>query len=62
MRKTGKTSQINKLFKDRAEIVLCLEVDEIQEHFGTHNDMKSHTGSIFTLGMEQYGMILPNRR
>ena len=43
--------------KNTAEVVLCLEADYIQElkwyvdvSFGTHNDMKSHTGSIFKLG------------
>ena len=43
--------------KNTAELVLCLEADNVQElkwyvdaSFGTHNDMKSHTGSIFTLG------------
>ena len=43
--------------KNTTEIVLCLEADDVQElkwyvevSFGTHNDMKGHTRSIFTLG------------
>ena len=43
--------------KNTTEMLLCLEADDVQElswyvdaSFGTHNDMKSHTGSAFTLG------------
>ena len=43
--------------KNTTGMVLCLEADDVQEikwyvnaSFGTHNDLKSHTGSIFTLG------------
>ena len=44
-------------FKTTINIVLRLEADDVQElkwyvaaSFGTHSDLKSHTGSIFTLG------------
>ena len=43
--------------KNTKDIVLCLEADDAQNlkwyvdaSFGTHKDMKSHTGSTFTLG------------
>ena len=43
--------------KNSKEILLCLEADNVQElnwyvdtSIGTHKDMKSHTGSAFTLG------------
>ena len=43
--------------KNTTEIVLYLEAEDTQQlkwyvdaSFGTHNDMKSHTGSIFPLG------------
>ena len=52
-----KLVRIISYLKNSKEKVLCLEVDDVQElkwyvdaSFGTHKDMKSHTGSAFTLG------------
>ena len=52
-----KLVRIISYLKNSIEIPLCLEADDVQElkwyvdaSFGTHKDMKSHTGLAFTLG------------
>ena len=52
-----KLNRIMSYLNTTKEIVLCLEADNEQKlqwyvdaSFGTHKDMKSHTGSMFTLG------------
>ena len=51
-----KLIRVMSYLKHTKDIVLCLETDDAQNlkryadaSFGTHKDMKSHTGSIFTL-------------
>ena len=53
----NKLKRLLSYLKNTNNIVLKLEADDIQElkwyvdaSFGTHSDLKSHTGSIFTLG------------
>ena len=52
-----KLNRIMSYLNNTKDIVLCLEADNEQKlqwyvdaSFGTHKDMKSHTGSMFTLG------------
>ena len=53
----NKLSRLLSYLKSTINIILRLEADDVQElkwyvdaSFGTHSDLKSHTGSIFTLG------------
>ena len=53
----NKVKRLLSYLKNTINIVLKLEADDYQElkwyvdaSFGTHSDLKSHTGSIFTLG------------
>ena len=53
----NKLNRLLSYLKSTINIILCLEADDVHElkwyvdaSFGTHSDLKSHTGSIFTLG------------
>ena len=53
----NKLTRLLSYLKSTIKIVLLLEADDIQElkwyvdaSFGTHSDLKSYTGSVFTLG------------
>ena len=52
-----KSTRLLSYLNNTSNMILCLEADDEQQlmwymdaSFGTHNDLKSHTGSIFTLG------------
>ena len=52
-----KSTRLLSYLNNTSNMILCLEADDEQQlmwyvdtSFGTHNDLKSHTGSIFTHG------------
>ena len=58
MKRIGKKlTRLLSYLNNTSDMILCLEADDEQQlmwyvdtSFGTHNDLKSHTGSIFTHG------------